>query len=79
MQKWGFRTSMTVKCSPCLPAGREIRTNAKRQNVSHVSELGAFFGQRGKGKARQVFQHMLQLQQWGAFGFIDAEAEMRRL
>jgi hypothetical protein len=32
-----------------------------------------------KQKASQVFQHMLQLQQWGAFGFIDAEAEMRRL
>ncbi|MCA6496245.1 MAG: hypothetical protein IM558_00830 [Chitinophagaceae bacterium] len=64
---------------PCLPAGREIRTNAKRGNVSYVYELGAFVGQWGNEKARQVFQHMLQLQQWGAFGFIDAEAEMRRL
>jgi hypothetical protein len=32
-----------------------------------------------KEKARQVFQHMLQLQQWGAFGFIAAEVEMKRL
>jgi hypothetical protein len=38
-----------------------------------------FIGQEAKGKTWQVFQHMLQLQQWGAFGFIDAEAEMRRL
>jgi hypothetical protein len=38
-----------------------------------------FIGQEAKGKARQVFQHMLQLQQWGAFGYIAAEVEMKRL
>jgi hypothetical protein len=32
-----------------------------------------------KEKARQVFQHIQQLQQWGAFGCIAAEVEMKRL
>jgi hypothetical protein len=38
-----------------------------------------FTGQGARGKTRQVFQHMLQLQQLGAFGFIAAEVEMKRL
>jgi hypothetical protein len=50
----------------------------KEQNVSDLYELGAFIGQGGK-KPRQVFQHMLQLQQWGAFGCIAAAVEMKRL
>jgi hypothetical protein len=64
---------------PCLQAVREIRFFAKRQNVSYVYELGAFNGQWGNEKAHQVFQHMLELQQWDAFGFIAAEVEMKRL
>jgi hypothetical protein len=32
-----------------------------------------------KEKACQVFQHIVQLQKWGAFGFIAAEVEMKRL
>jgi len=32
-----------------------------------------FIGQGGNEKARQVFHYMLQLQQWGAFGYIAAE------
>jgi hypothetical protein len=31
-----------------------------------------------KEKTRQVFQHILQLQQWGAFGYIAAEIELAR-
>ena len=38
-----------------------------------------FIGQEEKGKSPQVFQYMLQLQQWGAFGCIAAEVEMKRL
>ena len=32
-----------------------------------------FIGQGGNEKAPQVFQHMLQLQQWGIFGYIATE------
>jgi hypothetical protein len=48
--------------------------------VTYAYGLGAFLLVKGeKEKARRVFQHMLQLKQWGAFGFIAAEMEMKRL
>jgi hypothetical protein len=57
----------------------KIATFAKRQNFSDIFALGTFLLDKGeKEKARQVFQHMLQLQQWGAFGCIAAEVEMKR-
>jgi len=31
-----------------------------------------------KEKARQAFQHIVQLQQWGAFGFIATVVKMKR-
>jgi hypothetical protein len=68
------------KALPCLPAGRKTRHIAKRQNVSDIFTLGAFLlVKEEKEKAGQVFQHMLQLKQWGAYGFIAAEVEMKRL
>ena len=52
----------------------------KAANRSDIFALGTFLlDKEQKQKASQVFQHMLELQQWGAFGFIDDEAEMRRL
>jgi hypothetical protein len=47
--------------------------------ISDTYVLGTFLLFKGeKGKTRQVFQHILQLQQWGAFGWIAAEIELTR-
>jgi hypothetical protein len=47
--------------------------------ISDTYVLGTFLlFKREKEKTRQVFQHILQLQQWGAFGWIAAEIELTR-
>jgi tetratricopeptide (TPR) repeat protein len=57
-----------------------LQREAGLEGVTYAYGLGAFLLIKGeKEKARQVFQHILQLQQWGAFGFIAAEVEMKRL
>jgi tetratricopeptide (TPR) repeat protein len=57
-----------------------LQRKAGLEGVTYAYGLGAFLLVKGeKEKARQVFQHMLQLQQWGAFGCIAAEVEMKRL
>jgi len=56
-----------------------LQREAGLEGVTYAYGLGAFLLVKGeKEKARQVFQHILQLQQWGAFGFIAAEEEMKR-
>jgi hypothetical protein len=55
-----------------------MRYWAKPRIVSYAYRQG-FLVKEEKGKTRQVFQHMLKLYQWGAFGCIAAEVEMRRL
>lgn len=56
-----------------------LQREAGLEGVTYAYGLGAFLLVMGeKEKARRVFQHMLQLQQWGAFGFIAAEVEMAR-
>jgi tetratricopeptide (TPR) repeat protein len=57
-----------------------LQREAGLEGVTYAYGLGAFLLIKGeKEKARQVFQHILQLQQWGAFGYIAAEVEMKRL
>jgi hypothetical protein len=57
-----------------------IRHYAKPQKrFGYICFRYIFIVQGARGKTRQVFQHMLQLQQWGAFGFIAAEVEIKRL
>lgn len=56
-----------------------LQREAGLEGVTYAYGLGAFLLVKGeKEKARQVFQHIVQLQQWGAFGFIAAEVEMKR-
>jgi tetratricopeptide (TPR) repeat protein len=57
-----------------------LQQEAGLEGVTYAYGLGAFLLTRGeKEKARQVFRHIVQLQQWGAFGYIAAEEEMKRL
>jgi hypothetical protein len=62
-----------------LPSGRQ------KSSTSPVPELFRmrldkvlFISEGRQRKAHQVFQHILQLQQWGAFGYIAAEIELAR-
>ena len=56
-----------------------LQREAGLEGVTYAYGLGAFLLIKGeKEKARQVFQHILQLQQWGAFGYIAAEIELAR-
>lgn len=58
---------------------RFLQEEAGLEGVSYAYGLGAFLLVKGqREKARQVFQHIVQLPQWGAFGFIAAEMELSR-
>jgi tetratricopeptide (TPR) repeat protein len=53
-----------------------LKNEAGLAAVSFGYGLGAYLLMKGeKEKANQVFDHILQLQQWGAFGFLGAESE----
>lgn len=56
-----------------------LQREAGLEGVTYAYGLGAFLLIKGeKEKARQVFRHIVQLQQWGAFGWIAAEIELTR-
>lgn len=56
-----------------------LQQEAGLEGVSYAYGLGAFLLIKGeREKARQVFQHMVQLPQWGAFGWIAAEIDLRK-
>jgi tetratricopeptide (TPR) repeat protein len=56
-----------------------LQQEAGLEGVTYAYGLGAFLLTRGeKEKARQVFRHIVQFQQWGSFGYIAAEIELAR-